>query len=359
MAEVRLENVCKSFGDVKAVDNISLHVKDGEFIVLLGPSGCGKTTTLRCVAGLEHVDEGKIFIDERDVTDLPPAQRGLSMVFQSYAVFPHMTVFDNIAFGLKLRKASPDQIKERVKEVASLVQIEDLIDRYPYQLSGGQRQRVALARALAVEPKVLLLDEPLSNLDAALRLQMRAELKLLQKKSKVTTLYVTHDQVEAMSMGDRIAIIRNGSLEQVDTPERVFNHPENVFVGNFIGSPPMNMLECDVVEGGSIAIGNFTYKLPESVVKAIRKTKTSRVILGIRPKNITITKERRKNAFMAKIGVIEPIGEELVVNLTVDGKLLRVIASPSQDLRMGEKVWLTLDSRKIHIFDKKTGKNLL
>jgi len=359
MAEVRLENVCKSFEDVKAVDNISLHVRDGEFIVLLGPSGCGKTTTLRCVAGLEHVDKGKIFIDEKDVTDLPPAQRGLSMVFQSYAVFPHMTVFDNIAFGLKLRKTPADQIKEKVKDVAGLVQIGDLIDRYPYQLSGGQRQRVALARALAIDPKVLLLDEPLSNLDAALRLQMRAELKLLQRKSKVTTLYVTHDQVEAMSMGDRIAIIRNGSLEQVDTPERVFNHPENTFVGNFIGSPPMNMLECNIVEGSNIAIGNFTYKLPDSVVKAIRKTKTSRVILGIRPKNITITKDRRKNAFRAKIEVIEPIGEELVVHLTVEGKLLTVITSPTQDLRMGEKVWLTPDSRKIHIFDKKTGKNLL
>jgi multiple sugar transport system ATP-binding protein len=363
MVEVRFENVCKSFGKVKAVNNLSLVVKHKEFLVLLGPSGCGKTTALRCVAGLERVDKGKIFIGDEDVTDLPPAKRGISMVFQSYAVFPHMKVFDNIAFGLKLRKIPADRVKEKVKSAATLLQIEDLLDRYPHQLSGGQRQRVAIARAIAVDPETLLMDEPLSNLDAKLRLQMREELKLLQRKLEATIIYVTHDQVEAMSMGDRVAVMKDGILEQVGTPREVYDNPENMFVGGFIGSPPMNMLEGSIVESDrnvAIETGDFTYQLPRGMEAVIKRAKTSEVVLGIRPEHITIVREHQKNAFRAKISVVELIGRELHVHLTSGEKLhVTVVTNPAQNLTMGGEVWLLPNEKEIHIFDKKTEEALI
>src|ERR687897_130944 len=250
MAEVRFETVRKTFGKVVAVDDVDLDVSDGEFVVLLGPSGCGKTTLLRCLAGLEKVDAGRVVIGGTDATDLPPRRRRISMVFQSYAVFPHMRVFDNIAFGLRMQKERKTEVKNRVQSSAELLHIEELLDRYPAQLSGGQRQRVAVARAIATKSDVLLMDEPLSNLDALLRLEMRAELKALLRQLGATTIYVTHDQVEALSMGDRIAVMNKGHIVQLGNPLEVYDNPADTFVGGFIGSPPMNFLEAEVSNVG-------------------------------------------------------------------------------------------------------------
>src|SRR5919106_5371249 len=247
MADLRFEAVRKEFGKVAAVDGVDLEVADGEFVVLLGPSGCGKTTLLRCLAGLERVDSGRIRIGDRDATDLPPRRRRIAMVFQSYAVFPHMKVEDNIAFGLRMQKEKKSVIDERVRSSAEILHIEELLDRYSSQLSGGQRQRVAVARAIATKADVLLMDEPLSNLDALLRLEMRAELKSLLQSLDATTIYVTHDQVEALSMGDRIAVMNAGRIVQVDSPLAVYDHPADTFVGGFIGTPPMNFLAAEVV----------------------------------------------------------------------------------------------------------------
>ncbi|HLS89687.1 MAG TPA: ABC transporter ATP-binding protein, partial [Limnochordia bacterium] len=242
MRDVRLEGIVKQFGKVRAVDGIDLHIRENEFLVFLGPSGCGKTTTLRCIAGLETVDEGRILIGGRDVTHLPPGKRGIGMVFQSYALFPHMTVAANIGFGLRVKGVDRTEIDRRVRRAAELLQLGNLLDRYPSQLSGGQRQRVAVARAVVVEPQVLLMDEPLSNLDALLRLSMRAEIKRLQQEIQATTVYVTHDQVEALSLGDRIAVMSEGKIVQLDEPQEVYDNPATVFVGAFIGNPPMNFL---------------------------------------------------------------------------------------------------------------------
>ena len=248
MADVRFERIRKTFGKVVAVDDVDLEIADGEFVVLLGPSGCGKTTLLRCLAGLEKVDSGRVWIGGRDATNLQPRRRRIAMVFQSYAVFPHMKVYDNVAFGLKMQRESKASIAERVDSAASLLHIEELLDRYPSQLSGGQRQRVAVARAIATRADVLLMDEPLSNLDALLRMEMRAELKALLQKLDATTIYVTHDQVEALSMGDRIAVMNAGHIVQVDSPLAVYDRPADAFVGGFIGTPPMNFVAAEVVD---------------------------------------------------------------------------------------------------------------
>src|SRR5438093_2157318 len=250
MAGIRMQGIVKTFGKTTAIKEISLEVKDGEFLVLLGPSGCGKTTLLRCIAGLETVDAGRIFIGARDVTLLPPRERNVAMVFQSYAVFPHMTVRSNIGFGLRMRKVRSEEVRRRVEEGARLLQLERFLDRYPAQLSGGQRQRVAVARALVMDAELLLMDEPLSNLDALLRLQARADLKRLHEELKRTTVYVTHDQVEAMSLGQRIAVMRDGAIEQIGAPMEIYDNPASQFVGGFIGSPPMNFLRGAVRDGG-------------------------------------------------------------------------------------------------------------
>ena len=254
MADVRFESVRKTFAKTRAVDDVDLTVSDGEFVVLLGPSGCGKTTLLRCLAGLETVDAGQVVIGEREATDLPPRRRRISMVFQSYAVFPHMRVRDNIAFGLRMQKEKRDVIAERVASAAELLHIEDFLDRYPAQLSGGQRQRVAVARAIATKSDVLLMDEPLSNLDALLRMEMRAELKALLQKLEATTIDVTHDQVEALSMGSRIAVMSSGRIVQVDNPLKVYDNPADMFVGGFIGTPPMNFIEAEVEANGGAPV---------------------------------------------------------------------------------------------------------
>ena len=258
MADVRFEAIRKTFGKVTAVDDVDLEVADGDFVVLLGPSGCGKTTLLRCLAGLEKVDGGRVLIGGRDATDLPPRRRRIAMVFQSYAVFPHLKVFDNIAFGLRMQKEPKATIRERVESAAKLLHIEDLLDRYPSQISGGQRQRVAVARAIATKADVLLMDEPLSNLDALLRMEMRAELKALLRQLGTTTIYVTHDQVEALSMGDRIAVMNAGSIVQLDSPLAVYDNPADTFVGGFVGTPPMNFLAAEISPNGAVPLVNLS-----------------------------------------------------------------------------------------------------
>src|SRR5215204_2056158 len=286
MAAIRFQGVTKLFGDHAAVDHVDLDVSDGEFVVL-GPSGCGKTTLRRCLAGLERVDSGRVEIGGRDATDLPPRRRRIAMVFQSYAVFPHMKVYDNVAFGLKMQKESKATIEERVGSAASLLHIEDFLDRYPAQLSGGQRQRVAVARALATNADVLLMDEPLSNLDALLRMEMRAELKSLLQKLEATTIYVTHDQVEALSMGDRIAVMNAGRIVQVDTPLAVYDHPADTFVGGFVGTPPMNFLHATVAldDGRPVArLGGGPVPLREDARAHVGRE----VVLGIRAESIEV-----------------------------------------------------------------------
>ena len=269
MSKVKVVNLVKRFDKTIAVDGVSFDVRDGEFIILLGPSGCGKTTTLRCIAGLETPDEGEIYIDDRLVNDLPPKDRDIAMVFQSYALYPHMTVYGNLAFPLKMRKLPKDEIDKKVREVAKLLRIEELLDRKPRQLSGGQQQRVALGRALVRTPKVFLMDEPLSNLDAKLRVYMRAELKKLQRDLKITTIYVTHDQAEAMAMADRIAVMNKGKILQYSEPNHVYEKPANLFVAGFIGSPPMNFIKASIVEKDSRIIldaGFFQYELEREPV---------------------------------------------------------------------------------------------
>jgi multiple sugar transport system ATP-binding protein len=281
MADVLLDGITKVFGqDVVAVDDVSLHIEDGEFMVLVGPSGCGKSTILRIIAGLEEVTAGEVRIGDRDVTDLPPKQRDIAMVFQNYALYPHMTVEENLGFGLKLRRVSKQEMGRRVREVARTLALDRLLQRKPAELSGGQRQRVAMGRAMVREPKAFLMDEPLSNLDAKLRVQMRAELARIRDRVRTTTVYVTHDQVEAMTLGDRVAVLKDGVLQQVDTPQRLFSSPANLFVAAFIGSPSMNLVAA-TVRDGTVSFAGFTLPLPAGRDLATDRGRT--LILGIRP----------------------------------------------------------------------------
>src|SRR5687767_12424734 len=294
MAEIVLDHVSKVYGaeGPSAVSDLNLNVEDGEFIVLVGPSGCGKTTALRMVAGLETITDGTIRIDDRVVNTVPPKERDIAMVFQNYALYPHMSVYDNMAFGLKLRKLSKEEIDRRVRQAAAILGLEEFLQRKPKALSGGQRQRVAMGRAIVREPKAFLMDEPLSNLDAKLRVQMRSEIARIQHELRVTTLYVTHDQVEAMTMGDRVAVIRKGVLQQVDTPQFLYDHPRNLFVAGFIGSPAMNMVEADLVRAdGSAAVefGGLRLEVPEEVLGQrpdLRTYEGKRVVLGLRPEDM-------------------------------------------------------------------------
>src|SRR5437879_1846742 len=266
MATVTFEHVTKKYGDVLAVNDLNLEIRDGEFMVLVGPSGCGKTTSLRMIAGLEEISDGTLRIGDRVVNDVAPKDRDIAMVFQSYALYPHMTVRDNLAFGLKLRKVPKPEIERRVQEAAGILDIGRYLDRKPKELSGGQRQRVALGRAIVREPAVFLMDEPLSNLDAKLRVQMRAEIARLQARLGVTTIYVTHDQVEAMTLGDRVAVLHHGLLQQVDSPQDLYDHPNNVFVAGFIGSPAMNFATASINDGGTLDAGDFHIPIPEQLV---------------------------------------------------------------------------------------------
>jgi len=363
MVSVTLENISKYFGKVRAVENLNLKIEDGEFIALLGPSGCGKTTTLLMIAGIYKPSKGNIYFGDKIVNDLPPRDRNVGMVFQSYALYPHMKVFDNIAFPLKLRKEPKDFIKKKVQEVAELLKIEDLLDRKPSQLSGGQQQRVALGRALAKEPNVFLMDEPLANLDAKLRVIMRVELKRLQKRLGITTIYVTHDQVEAMTMADRIAVLSNGRLQQVGRSEELYNKPRNLFVAGFIGSPPMNFVDCIFVEEGDEAYLEaeaFRLRLTDSIKKVLKENaRSSELILGVRPEDIIISERKAEGSFEAEIYAMEPLGRDVIVNLRMNDTILKMMTSSLFKGAVGEKIWVRISLDKIHIFDKKTESAIL
>lgn len=367
MARVILRNVTKRFGKVVAVDNINLSLKDGEFVVLLGPSGCGKTTTLRLIAGLEEVTSGEIYIGDRVVNDLAPKDRNVAMVFQSYALYPHMSVFENIAFSLRLKHVPKDEIEKRVRRVAEMLQIDKFLNRKPRQLSGGQRQRVALARAIVRNPDVYLMDEPLSNLDAKLRVQTRAELLKLHKKLGTTTIYVTHDQVEAMTLGQRVAIINNGKLEQFDTPENVYMYPKTKFVAGFIGTPPMNFIPAEVFqEDGKIQLKllNTKIEIPSELKAKMKRIPINRkVILGIRPEDLREEKFLDRDSFVL-LGSFpllfkEDLGSEtnLYFNIGLDNPLV-VKTSSETKVEMDDVVPIYLNPFRIHLFDIDTGRNL-
>lgn len=354
MAEIRFEGVQKSFGSFAAVDGVDLEVKDGEFMVLLGPSGCGKTTLLRCLAGLERVDGGRVFIGDRDATDLPPRRRRIAMVFQSYAVFPHMKVYDNIAFGLKMQKETKAAIDERVRSAAELLHIEELLDRYSSQLSGGQRQRVAVARAMATKADVLLMDEPLSNLDALLRLEMRAELKSLLQNLDATTIYVTHDQIEALSMGDRIAVMNKGRIVQLGNPLEVYDNPADTFVGGFIGNPPMNFLEAEVsVNGGSSVakLSGGSFELTGGTAALAGHN----LLLGIRAEAIGVELAAADGLVRATVIVLEPLGSHNLLTVRCGADTLKVSIQPDLFPLAESDVWLRLEPAKIRWMDRDTG----
>ncbi len=360
MASVTFDHVWKKFGDVTAVQDLSIHVADKEFLVLVGPSGCGKTTSLRCLAGLEEVTEGQVLIGDQVVNDVAPKDRDIAMVFQSYALYPHMSVFDNMAFGLKLRKVPKEDIKRRVEEAAEILGIEQLLDRKPRELSGGQRQRVAVGRAIVREPKVFLFDEPLSNLDAKLRVQTRAQLSKLHTRLQTTFIYVTHDQIEAMTMATRIAVMNKGILQQLDTPQQLYDYPANLFVAGFIGSPSMNFFDGKIVKEGSdmfVDLDSFKLKIPEERQDTYESLVDEDVIFGIRPEDIH-NPEFAPPSIVAepvdtKVDVTELMGNEIFLYL-VHGKhnfVARV--DPRTRVNMGDEMRVVFNMANFHIFDPK------
>ena len=359
VAEIVLDHLRKTYGKVVAVDDLSLTVNDGEFLVLLGPSGCGKTTVLRAVAGLEELDTGRILINGRDVTRLPPGKRQIAMVFQSYAVFPHLRVYDNIVFGLRMRRTPGDEQRRLADEAAELLQIHDLLDRYPAQLSGGQRQRVAVARAIVMRPDVLLMDEPLSNLDALLRLHMRAELKRIHRELSTTTMYVTHDQVEALSLGERIAVMYRGTVVQDDTPARIYETPANRFVGGFIGSPPMNFLEGIVAGRGNsrptVEVAGQSLELPARAAAALAARGPGHVLVGIRPEHIAVSLQPEPNAIAARVAVMEPVGPQNLLTATVGQQVMKVSVAVDFHPDPGQEIWLRIDPTRVRFMDAQTG----
>jgi len=368
MAEVILRNVTKVFpGGVVAVKDMNLEVQDKEFIVLVGPSGCGKSTTLRMIAGLEEVTEGEIYIDGTLVNDVPPKDRDIAMVFQNYALYPHMTVYQNMAFGLRLRRFPKDEIDRRVREAAAILGIEDLLDRRPKALSGGQRQRVAVGRAIVRKPKVFLFDEPLSNLDAKLRVQMRAELSKLHDRLQTTMIYVTHDQVEAMTMGDRIVVLKDGIVQQIADPLTLYEKPVNMFVAGFIGSPPMNFIEGKVVRDGEdfyFDEGTFRVKIPPQFKETIGNYADREVVFGIRPEDIyerstTQIPATPDNTLQANVEVIEPMGSELFLYLNTGKTNLVARIDPHTVVHVGDRVDCVFNMQKAHIFDKETEESIL
>jgi multiple sugar transport system ATP-binding protein len=362
MAEVALRNVVKRYDDVEAVRSISLDIPDNEFVVLVGPSGCGKSTTLRMIAGLEEVTAGDIYIGGEVVNDLPPKDRDIAMVFQNYALYPHMTAFENMSFGLKLRKFPKDEIKKRVDHAARILDIAELLDRKPKALSGGQRQRVAMGRAIVRNPKVFLFDEPLSNLDAKLRVQMRTEIKRVHQMVKTTTVYVTHDQVEAMTLADRVVVMNGGLIEQIATPQDLYHHPRTRFVAGFIGSPAMNFLRCRVEQNGvgqRLRISD-TISLPIPAARAPRFAALTGkdLIFGLRPEHITEPRrsDRDPNSeFTATLDVVEPMGMETMVYFTVDGQEVCGRVDPGSALGPGESMQLSANMNHMHLIDPETG----
>jgi len=356
MAEVILRSLVKRFGSVPAVDNVSLQIPDGEFLVLLGPSGCGKSTILRLIAGLEDATSGEIVIDGDLVNFVDPTRRNLAMVFQNYALYPHMTVYKNVAFPLETAKMSRDSVKEAVSRVADMLEITEFLQRLPEQLSGGQRQRVALARAIVRQPKVFLMDEPLSNLDAKLRLQTRIELMSLHERLGITTLYVTHDQVEAMTMGQRIAVLHEGKLQQLGTPAEVYDVPANKFVATFMGAPPMNLIDGELQNNGTewvftrsdyrFVIDRVQMNIGEEVLSSSKGT----VSLGVRPEDMRLASSKSEG-IPGVIRFLEPIGSDLFVTIDVDPHSLQVRLPPKTQVATGDRIEIEFDYLKAHIFN--------
>jgi len=359
---VLLQQLTKRFGTVTAVDAFDLETRDGEFVALLGPSGCGKTTTLLMIAGIYRPTSGAIFFGERRVDHLLPKERGIGMVFQSYALYPHMTVAENIGFPLELRRGIEKSEREaRVREAAELVRVAELLARRPSQLSGGQQQRVALARALVKRPDILLLDEPLSNLDARLRHAMRGEIKRLQKEINVTSIFVTHDQVEALTMADRVAVMHLGRLAAFDTPEELYAHPRSLFVAEFIGTPPMNLIPCGIAErdGALAAISNgLAVTLPPATQARLRSEGTARdLTVGIRPEHLALVAPGA-GQLGGEIYVSEPLGREQIVDVRAGEHIVKVIAPSTFQGKIGEHVGLDFDPHRVHVFDSKSGERL-
>jgi len=387
MASVTLQNLTKAYagGTLKAVDNVSIDVEDGEFLVLVGPSGCGKSTALRMIAGLEEITDGAVWIGDQFVNDVHPKDRDIAMVFQSYALYPHMSVYDNIAFPLQIAKLPKPEVDKRVAEAARVLELESYLKRRPGQLSGGQRQRVAMGRAIVRQPSVFLMDEPLSNLDAKLRVQMRAEIASLQHRLGVTTIYVTHDQVEAMTMGHRVALLKDGLLQQIDTPSNIYNKPVNTFVAAFIGAPTMNLYFAELEgqgDGASLRLGSAKLAIPQSVVAArpaLARYAGKSVIVGIRPEDIadaaTLPDADPAACLSAEVDLVEALGSDIMAHLGIDAKAAQVRSSDSLDeikaaagksrcvarftakseVRLGQTVTVCLDLERLHLFDAETG----
>src|SRR5512139_1585381 len=361
MASVTFDHVYKKFGDVTAVNNLNIQVSDKEFLVLVGPSGCGKTTALRCLAGLEEISDGEILIGDRVVNDVAPKDRDIAMVFQSYALYPHMSVYDNMAFGLRLRKTPKDEINRRVQEAATILGIEALLDRKPKQLSGGQRQRVALGRAIVREPAVFLMDEPLSNLDAKLRVQTRAEISKLHQRLETTFIYVTHDQIEAMTMGSRICVLKDGLMMQIDTPGNLYEKPDNIFVAGFIGSPAMNFFDVTLVEqDGSVYAdgGTFRLKLPPEKAQAAKPYVGKAVVFGTRPEDIHdrdfAPPGIRTEPMTTTVDVTELMGNEVLTYLLIGQKQFIARMDPRTSARVGKEIDVVINMDNIHLFDRDT-----
>jgi multiple sugar transport system ATP-binding protein len=362
MADVALRNIIKRYDDIEAVRGINLEIPDNEFVVLVGPSGCGKSTTLRMIAGLEEVTAGDIYIGGEIVNDRPPKDRDIAMVFQNYALYPHMSAFENMSFGLKLRKFPKDEIRRRVDHAARILDITELLDRKPKALSGGQRQRVAMGRAIVRDPKVFLFDEPLSNLDAKLRVQMRTEIKRVHQMVKTTTVYVTHDQVEAMTLADRVVVMNDGRIEQIATPQELYHHPKTRFVAGFIGSPAMNLMRCRLEQNGA----GLRVRLSDAISLPVPQQQSARyqtmigkeLIFGLRPEHIT---ERRRSdgdqlrEFAATLDVVEPMGMETMVYFTVDGQEICGRVDPGSAAGPGQSMQLCANMDHMHLIDSQSG----
>jgi multiple sugar transport system ATP-binding protein len=365
MADIKLIDIEKYFGKNYVIRKLNLEIKDREFLVLLGPSGCGKTTTLRSIAGLEEIDSGEILIDGKPVQKFKASNRDIAFVFQLYALYPHLNVFENIAFPLKATKKSIQTIEQRVRDVAKVLQIESILNKKPSELSSGDMQRVAVGRAMVRRPKAILMDEPIGSLDAKLREEMRTELKRLHIEINATTLYVTHDQVEAMSMADKIAIMEDGVLQQVGSPAEVYDHPANLFVAQFIGSPIMNILDCKLY-----ADENFTLCFLGEETPALRFSKSllqhieskgvpnGQLALGVRPEAVRLTRQAKENYIKAEVHVIEPLGPYDIVDIKVGGQYMRVKSASNYIQKSGDAVWIQLDEKRTHFFDKESGKSL-
>ena len=365
MASVKLKNVFKTFGeDIHAVKDFNLEIKDKEFVVLVGPSGCGKSTTLRMIAGLEEITKGEISINDRVVNDIPPKDRDIAMVFQNYALYPHMTVYDNMAFGLKMRKFPKPEIQKRVQDAAEILGIQELLKRKPRQLSGGQRQRVAVGRAIVRHPQVFLFDEPLSNLDAKLRVQMRVELKRLHDRLETTAIYVTHDQVEAMTLGDRVVVMKDGWIQQVGEPLELYGKPRNRFVAGFIGSPAMNFIEATIAgTSGALWVDSpgMRLRVPPARVARLGAKTGQPVTLGIRPEDLRLAtgNDPADLSWDALVDVVEPLGSEILLDVKVGNTVIVVRVDPSVRVKVHEKIRIAVIPERMHFFDAQTEDSLV